>query len=222
MLSPLKRRQQLRAAFEAAWKFASSPPATPKEFRRWWVQKLKRLGSLLRDEPEALAVVRQQLPGPFSQLVLAAADDAPVSLLRRQLKTLTEQGHQVRFALWLGLIAPSVTDAVPAADDPATLPSLAHKALKPVYDNQRRELRFRDKMVKQFRQPAKNQQLILQAFEEQEWPPRINDPLPGHPELDTRQRLADAVRGLNNNDLLLFELDGTSEGILWKPRTEVR
>ena len=90
---------------------------------------------------------------------------------------------------------------------------------KPRWDAERRELYFGGALCKKFRQPAKNQEPILQSFEEEGWPSRIDDPLPGDPEADTRQRLADAVRALNaKNAAILFELDGTSEGILWSPK----
>ncbi len=89
--------------------------------------------------------------------------------------------------------------------------------LKPRWDKARRELSWGEEVCKRFRQPAKNQTLILDAFEEEGWPSRIDDPLPGDSEIDTRQRLANAVRALNANPCIQFELDGTSQGILWKP-----
>ena len=51
----------------------------------------------------------------------------------------------------------------------------------PNWDRQRRELRLGRIVVKQYRVPAENQELILAAFEEEAWPARIDDPLPFAP-----------------------------------------
>jgi hypothetical protein len=91
--------------------------------------------------------------------------------------------------------------------------------LKPRWDQDRRELWFGGCLCKRYRQPAKNQETILAAFEEDGWPARIDDPLPGTAEGDPGQRLADAVRALNENKGCIdFEKDGTSAGVLWKIR----
>jgi hypothetical protein len=96
---------------------------------------------------------------------------------------------------------------------------IVSETVKPIWDPQRRELKYGNAVVKQFRQRAKNQEKVLAAFHKRNWRARIEDPLPADPDIDTRQRLADAVRGLNCNDHIIFELDGTSRGVLWKPRT---
>jgi hypothetical protein len=89
----------------------------------------------------------------------------------------------------------------------------------PHWDPQRRELRYRGTLCKQYRQSAVNQTRILDAFQEAGWPNRIDDPIPPQRGSDHRQRVADAVRGLNHqNDCVRFELDGTREGILWTAR----
>jgi hypothetical protein len=89
------------------------------------------------------------------------------------------------------------------------------------WDPERRELWFRGKLVKKYRQPAPHQCRILAAFQEAGWPRRIDDPLPGgSSESARKQRVADAVRLLNDNPYLLFERDGTGEGILWSVRPE--
>src|SRR5262245_25866641 len=90
------------------------------------------------------------------------------------------------------------------------LPSL------PRWDGDYREIRFGDKIVKQFKLPSPNQEAILLAFHEKGWPPRIEDPLPPNANFDTKQRLHDAIRGLNRNQknrLLRFKGDGTGVGI---------
>jgi hypothetical protein len=60
--------------------------------------------------------------------------------------------------------------------------------------------------------------LILRVFEEEGWPPRIDDPLDRAPDRDPQQRLHDAVRRLNGNQSrcrIRFSRDGTGQGILW-------
>jgi hypothetical protein len=89
---------------------------------------------------------------------------------------------------------------------------------RPVWDGQRRELRVRGVLVKQFRSRAINQETILAAFEEEDWPPRIDDPLPPQPEQDAKRRLHDTIKCLNRvqtRKLIHFHGDGTGEGVLW-------
>ena len=89
----------------------------------------------------------------------------------------------------------------------------------PRWDRDRRELRLGDHLVKVFKQPSPNQEIILMAFEEEKWPPRIDDPLPPHPDLVPKQRLRDAIKSLNRNQkarLIRFMGDGTAEGIRWE------
>jgi|GEM_PF-606840 len=92
------------------------------------------------------------------------------------------------------------------------------RAAAPSWDAQRRELRVNQVLVKYFKWPAVNQQTILAAFEEERWPPRIDDPLPPKPEQDRKRRLHDAVKCLNRNQsqpLIRFHGDGTGEGVRW-------
>ena len=73
-------------------------------------------------------------------------------------------------------------------------------------------------VVKQFKLPAPNQETILAAFEEEDWPPRIDDPLPPKSNLAGKNRLHDTIKCLNRNHrkrLLRFNGDGTGEGVLW-------
>lgn len=92
--------------------------------------------------------------------------------------------------------------------------------LVPSWDCDYREIRFNGRVVKQFKLPSPNQEAILMAFSEEGWPPRIDDPLPPHPECDPKQRLHDTIRSLNRNQknrLLRFKGDGTGQGVLWEP-----
>jgi hypothetical protein len=51
--------------------------------------------------------------------------------------------------------------------------------LVPFWDAETRELWLGEHLVKRFRQPAENQVRILAAFEEENWPKSLSDPLPG-------------------------------------------
>lgn len=89
----------------------------------------------------------------------------------------------------------------------------------PHYDADRRMLTVEGLIVKQFRAPAENQELILKAFQEENWPPILTDPLPGKKAMDAKRRLNNAIRHLNSrqhNRLLRFQGDGTGTGILWQ------
>jgi len=89
----------------------------------------------------------------------------------------------------------------------------------PKWDCQRRQLRVAGEVVKEFKLPSPNQEMILTAFEEDGWPPRIDDPLPPQPQLDPRRRLHDTIKSLNRkqkNCLMRFMGDGSGEGVRWE------
>jgi hypothetical protein len=89
----------------------------------------------------------------------------------------------------------------------------------PHWDGARRDLRLGDRLVKQFRLPAPNQELILAAFQEEGWPPVIDDPLPRQPGQDPKERLHETIKSLNRNQvnrLLRFRGNGDGCGIAWE------
>lgn len=89
---------------------------------------------------------------------------------------------------------------------------------KPRWDADARLLRLDGKTVRQYKRRASNQELILSAFQEEGWPARIDDPLPPHPDQDTKRRLNDTIKCLNRkqeNQLIHFRGDGTGEGVVW-------
>lgn len=105
--------------------------------------------------------------------------------------------------------------------DPNATIDLAVAITIPSWDRVRRELRWGDVMVKQFKVPSPNQETILGVFEEEHWPPRIDDPLSPKLELDPKRRLHDTINTLNRNQknaLLRFFGDGSGQGIRWTPR----
>ncbi len=106
--------------------------------------------------------------------------------------------------------APILALEEPAADPITTLPT---------WDPERRELRIRDRVVKQFKWQAENQERVLAAFDEEGWPFRIDDPLPPQGEQDAKRRLSDTIKCLNRkqaNELVHFRGDGTGEGVVWE------
>lgn len=87
---------------------------------------------------------------------------------------------------------------------------------KPHWDRETVTLHFRGQMVRRFRgrTTAKNQVAVLDAFEEEGWPSRIDDPL--SPSSKGR-RLREVVRKLNKGQTILrFSADGSSQGITWR------
>ncbi len=93
----------------------------------------------------------------------------------------------------------------------------------PYWDIQLRELRVGCVIVKRYRQPSYNQEIVLSAFQEESWPPRVDDPLPPDPELDPKTRLRSTIKSLNRNQhhqLLQFHGDGTGQAVLWELRLQ--
>jgi hypothetical protein len=97
----------------------------------------------------------------------------------------------------------------------------AHEARQtPHWDGDRRRLLFQGVVVKEFRGRPGNQELVLAVFQEEGWPPRVDDPLPRSGEVDPAARLRETVRRLNRaqrQPVLRFEADGR-RGILWSFR----
>ncbi|WP_037249040.1 hypothetical protein [Rhodopirellula baltica] len=90
---------------------------------------------------------------------------------------------------------------------------------KPEWNPQSRRLSFSGAEVKRFKWPAANQEAVLCAFQEEDWPERIDDPLHPQPDQDTKRRLADTIKCLNRkqvNELIHFRGDGTGEGVTWE------
>ncbi|BBO35583.1 hypothetical protein [Lacipirellula parvula] len=87
------------------------------------------------------------------------------------------------------------------------------------WDTNSRQLHMNGKLVKRFKWPAANQEALLNAFQEEHWPQRIDDPLPPQTDQDPKRRLADTIKCLNRkqiNRLLQFHGDGTGEGVIWE------
>jgi hypothetical protein len=90
---------------------------------------------------------------------------------------------------------------------------------RPAWDEARRELRVGPVVVKRFRQRATSQELVLRVFEEEGWPPRIDDPLPPTAEQDPRRRLHTTISNLNRGQRGLrvhFAGGGDGQSVCWR------
>lgn len=93
----------------------------------------------------------------------------------------------------------------------------------PIWDSDRRVLAFDGKVVKRFKWRALNQEAVLNAFQEENWPYRIFDPLAPQPEQHAKRRLSDTIKCLNRgqkNRLVYFRGDGTGQGVVWESAFE--
>jgi hypothetical protein len=123
--------------------------------------------------------------------------------------TLTRRGARFAQSLLSPSPAPAQIDA----------PIEAVGEQRPVWDPARRILRVGNAVVKHFRVPAPSQEVIINAFADEGWAPRVDDPLP--PDIDSEpiRRLQSAIMCLNRNQLrrlLRFRDDGTGTGVIWE------
>ncbi|NLE37265.1 MAG: hypothetical protein GX621_04495 [Pirellulaceae bacterium] len=87
---------------------------------------------------------------------------------------------------------------------------------KPTWNKDKGELTLGGHIVKKVRSVsvAKNVVRILDVFEEDGWPDRIDDPLDPS---KNQQRLHEAIKRLNDNlTHIHFKADGTGQGIVWE------
>jgi len=84
---------------------------------------------------------------------------------------------------------------------------------KPEWDKHKQELRIGGSVAKQYTNPAKNEALVLAAFEEQGWPERVDSPFAAN----DFQLLYGTLGELNKIPGIRFYGDGYG-GICWKLR----
>jgi hypothetical protein len=109
---------------------------------------------------------------------------------------------------------------LPGVDLPATKPKTL-PPLAPTWDGERQELRVGGHLVKRFKLPSPNQEMILSSFQEENWPVRIDDPLPPVADILPKRRLHDTIKSLNRSQkcrLIRFLGDGSGEGVRWELR----
>lgn len=95
--------------------------------------------------------------------------------------------------------------------------------IPPSWHPERRELYWNGTLIKRFKVPSPNQETVLTVFEEENWPIRIDDPLPVSDGVVPKRRLQDTIKSLNRNQrksLIKFRGDGSGEGIMWESPCE--
>jgi hypothetical protein len=140
---------------------------------------------------------------------------------------LTPEGNEIAESLAISEIYP-MNDSNPSrrnsrrANPAAAIEGSPYPS--PCWDRERRELRIGNAIVKRFPWPADNQEQVLNAFEEEGWPSRIDDPLIPNPRICQKRRLHDTLKCLNRKQLIgaiKFRGDGTGQGVLleinWPP-----
>lgn len=109
----------------------------------------------------------------------------------------------------------------PSASAAAVTATTSPLDKRPQWDATARILWWEGEVVKHFKVPAANQELVLSAFQEEGWPPSIYDPLQPAPGIDAKRRLHDTINRLNRNQhhrLLRFFGNGNGQAIRWAPK----
>jgi hypothetical protein len=148
--------------------------------------------------------------------------DGVLRLSRRTCFVLTDEGAKLARQLFIeGAARPAPVPARPEAprDERPGPELLDFSQAAPTWDRDRQQLRVGKAIVKEFKLPAPNQEAILAAFQEENWPPRIDDPLSPQGEVDPKRRLHDTITSLNRNQkesLIRFLGDGSGQGVRWE------
>jgi hypothetical protein len=136
----------------------------------------------------------------------AAGGHAPVEVRRAPVRTVAVADSADRSAHRLG----SCSELIAAAN--VSEP-------KPTWDRDRQQLRLGKAIVKQFKVPAASQEAVLAAFQEEDWPERIDNPLSHKSDQDPKCRLRDTINSLNRNQkrpLVRFRCDRSGQGVCWE------
>jgi hypothetical protein len=89
-------------------------------------------------------------------------------------------------------------------------------AMRPYWDHAAMELWWKGECIRRYRHDAASQCRVLDAFEENDWARRINDPLPRQGRGSIKVQLHDAIKRLNaGQKRLLFRGDGSGRGVRW-------
>ena len=90
---------------------------------------------------------------------------------------------------------------------------------KPQWIADRQKLYLGGDLVKEFKLPSPNQTTILAAFEEEQWPAHVDDPLPVCATVGPKERLRYTIKSLNKHQkkrMIRFRGDGRGQGICWE------
>jgi hypothetical protein len=86
--------------------------------------------------------------------------------------------------------------------------------VKPHWNSENRTLSYRGVVCARYSRPAPRQTVILDSFQESNWPDHIDDPLDKGCLQNTIRDLQEKVR----ESPIIFERDGKGQGITWRPR----
>jgi hypothetical protein len=93
---------------------------------------------------------------------------------------------------------------------------------KPFWDADLGKLWVGDFLIKEFTEAAENQRRVLDAFQEEDFRHRIDDPThqrPSEPNWRRQRRRRDTIAGLNDDHItpgiIRFKADGTGDRIIW-------
>jgi hypothetical protein len=183
------------------------------------IQKLRNFGLSDNDlrfllRLKLIAHANERLPNRAVGRQFTEIDD--LSFTGRTCFVLTATGNLA--ALGQFHVEPAGCQSQPSPSYPQRL-AIGSARHVPTWDAQRRVLWFDDRVVKEFRWQAFNQEHILCAFQEEGWPARIDDPLAPLPSLVSKRRLIDTIKCLNRkqaNKLIRFRGDGTGQGVIWE------
>ncbi len=102
-------------------------------------------------------------------------------------------------------------------------PAAGSSLVAPVWNTRLHELRFAGQSIKRFKWRARNQEAVLNAFQNLGWPDQIDDPLEVDLRVDSKRRLHDTIKCLNRGHfrpLIRFHGDGTGRGVIWRAIAE--
>ena len=177
----------------------------------------------LRQSVEVSPAVRrfwERILNPGQRQELGGFDTAfqstgPIGIWMK-LRRISAEQAVMDLAIRLNLTDRATTEWILRELDQPDIPPEASDV--PSWNKESRQLMFRGQVVRQVARPtqARNLVAILDAFEEQGWPPRIDDPLPRG--RDTK-RLQSAIETFNEKcQMIRLHADGTGQGISWSVR----
>lgn len=129
---------------------------------------------------------------------------------------LTDVGEEFADSFLVTFLVPHDT-----RDRLAVWERLLEGTLLPQYDDENRIFSWGRHILKCFRQPSKNQELILSAAEELRWPDWFDDPLVFVRDKNPKILLHDTIKDLNRRQtpyLIHFKGDGTGRRVGWEFR----
>jgi hypothetical protein len=157
----------------------------------------------------------QQVPAPADSLPRPQPVES-LCLLEGSSFALTERGEDFANDFLADVLLPCEEGAFGEVWDGLLLGETA-----PRYDCLNRLFTWGLHVLKHFRQPSVNQEIILCTAEEMRWPAWFDDPLPRAARKSPKKRLHDTIQDLNRRQtqyLVHFKGDGTGRRIGWEYR----